>query len=119
MEFLSELKAKGKIDEIGLTNVNRKYLEEFSDHFDIASLQVQVSLFDRRVERGVGKLCRKKNIKIFAYGSLLGGFVSEKWLGKEEPELTQLANRSLGKIQASYRFGLRMGRVSATPLHFK
>ena len=26
MEFLSELKAKGKIAEIGLTNVNKKYL---------------------------------------------------------------------------------------------
>ncbi len=99
MEFLSELKVKGKIGEVGLTNVNRKYLEEFSHHFDIPSLQVQVSLFDRRVEHGVGKLCHKKNIKIFAYGSLLGGFVSEKWLGKEEPELTQLANRSLVKYK--------------------
>lgn len=99
MEFLSELKAKGKIAEIGLTNVNRKHLEEICEHFDIASLQVQVSLFDRRVEQGVAQLCRKKNIKIFAYGSLLGGFVSEKWLGKEEPELNQLANRSLVKYK--------------------
>lgn len=99
MEILSELKAEGKIAEIGLTNVNRKYLEEFSEHFDVASLQAQVSLFDRRVERGVGELCRKKNIKIFAYGCLLGGFVSEKWLGKEEPQLTQLANRSLVKYK--------------------
>jgi aryl-alcohol dehydrogenase-like predicted oxidoreductase len=99
MEFLSELKAKGKIAEIGLTNVNRKYLEEISEHFDIASLQVQVSLFDRRVEQGVGQFCRKKNIKIFAYGSLLGGFVSEKWLGKEEPDSQQLENRSLVKYK--------------------
>lgn len=99
MEFLSELKAKGKIAEIGLTNVNKKYLEEIAEHFDVASLQVQVSLFDRRVELGVAQLCRKKNIKIFAYGSLLGGFVSEKWLGKEEPESKQLANRSLVKYK--------------------
>ena len=99
MEFLSELKNQGKINKIGLTNVNRKYLEEFSDRFDIASLQAQVSLFDRRVERGVGELCRKKNIKIYAYGTLLGGFVSEKWLGKEEPQLNQLPNRSLVKYK--------------------
>lgn len=99
MEFLSELKAKGKIAEIGLTNVNKKYLEEISGHFDVASLQVQVSLFDRRVEQGVAQLCRQKNIKIFAYGSLLGGFVSEKWLNKEEPEFNQLANRSLVKYK--------------------
>jgi len=99
MEILSELKAEGKITEIGLTNVNREYLEEFSERFDVASLQAQVSLFDRRVERGVGALCRKKNIKIFAYGSLLGGFVSEKWLGKGEPLAEQLANRSLVKYK--------------------
>lgn len=99
MEFLSELKAKGKIAEIGLTNVNKKYLEEISEHFDVASLQVQVSLFDRRVEQGVAQFCRKKNIKIFAYGSLLGGFVSEKWLGKGEPGLEQLVNRSLVKYK--------------------
>lgn len=99
MEFLLELKAKGKIAEIGLTNVNKKYLEEISGHFDVASLQVQVSLFDRRVERGAAQLCRQKNIEIFAYGSLLGGFISEKWLNRKEPELNQLTNRSLVKYK--------------------
>lgn len=99
MEFLSELKAKGKIAEIGLTNVNKKYLAEISEHFDVASLQVQVSLFDRRVEQGVAQLCRQKNIKILAYGSLLGGFVSEKWLDKEESDSEQLVNRSLVKYK--------------------
>jgi aryl-alcohol dehydrogenase-like predicted oxidoreductase len=99
MESLSKLKAKGKIAEIGLTNVNKKYLKEISEHFDVASLQIQVSLFDRRAEQGGAQLCRNNNIKIFAYGSLLGGFVSEQWLGKEEPELKQLANRSLVKYK--------------------
>jgi aryl-alcohol dehydrogenase-like predicted oxidoreductase len=99
MEFLLELKAKGKIAAIGLTNVNRNHLEEICEYFDIDSLQVQVSLFDRRVEQGVAQFCRKKNIKIFAYGSLLGGFISEKWLAQEEPELNQLANRSLVKYK--------------------
>lgn len=99
LEFLTELKAKGKIAKIGLTNVNKKYLEAISEHFDIASLQVQISLFDRRVEQGVAQLCRKKNIQLFAYGSLLGGFMSEKWLGKGEPDLEQLANRSLVKYK--------------------
>lgn len=99
MEFLSELKAKGKIAEIGLTNVNRKHLEEICEHFEVDSLQVQVSLFDRRVEQGVRQFCDKKNIKVFAYGSLLGGFVNEKWLDKEEPELSQLENRSLVKYK--------------------
>lgn len=99
MEILSDLKAKGKIAEIGLTNVNSKYLEAFTQRFEIFSLQTQVSLFDRRMERGIGKLCRRKKIKIFAYGSLLGGFLSEKWLGKVEPDANQLENRSLVKYK--------------------
>lgn len=99
MEILSDLKITGKISEIGLTNVNSTYLEEFSEHSEVASLQTQVSLFDSRVERGLSELCRKKGIKIFAYGSLLGGFISEKWLNKDEPQLEQLANRSLVKYK--------------------
>ncbi len=99
MEILFELKAQGKIQEIGLTNVNKKYLQEFLQHFDIASVQAQVSLFDRRIERGVGQLCGKENIKVFAYGSLLGGFVSEKWVGQKEPRFENLTNRSLIKYK--------------------
>lgn len=99
MEILSELKSEGKIAEIGLTNVNRKYLEEISERFDIASVQAQISLFDRRVERGLGAACRKRNIKLFAYGSLLGGFVSEKWVGAEKPRIEQSENRSLVKYK--------------------
>lgn len=99
IEYLSKLKLKGKIAKIGLTNVNKKYLEEITEHFDIASLQVQVSLFDRRSEQGVAELCRQKHIKLFAYGSLLGGFINEKWLDKAEPDLEKLANRSLVKYK--------------------
>ena len=99
MEFLSELKVKGKVAKIGLTNINTRYLKEFLEYFDIASVQVQASLFDRRIEQGIGELCCKKNIQIFTYGSLLGGFVSEKWLGKKEPDLHQLENRSLMKYK--------------------
>lgn len=99
MDILSELRLKGKIAEIGLTNVNSKYLEEFTERFDVASLQTQVSLFDKRIERGIGALCHKKKIKVFAYGTLLGGFLSEKWLMKQEPHLNLLENRSLVKYK--------------------
>lgn len=99
MEVLSELKAKGKIAEIGLTNVSSQYLTEFIDRFEIYSLQIQASLFDKRIERGIGELCHDQKIKIFAYGTLLGGFLSEKWLNQEAPDLNQLENRSLVKYK--------------------
>ncbi len=99
MEILLELKARGKIAELGLTNVNRAYLKEFLEHSEVASLQAQISLFDSRVARGLSELCRTSGVKIYAYGSLLGGFVSEKWLDQKEPQLEQLANRSLVKYK--------------------
>lgn len=97
--FLTELKEAGKICEIGLTNVNQHYLTELSSSVEVSSLQAQISLFDTRVVRGISELCNKHNIKLFAYGALLGGFISEKWLAKEEPCLSSLANRSLVKYK--------------------
>ncbi len=99
MDALNKLKAKGKIAAIGLTNVNGQYLKEFTSRFEIASLQLQSSLFDKRIERGIGDYCRAKGIEILSYGALLGGFLSEKWLLKEEPTLQQLENRSLVKYK--------------------
>ncbi len=99
MEILTTLKDAGKIKEIGVTNVSSIYLEELLQRFKISSLQTQVSLFDRRVERGISELCQKNGIKIFAYGVLLGGFLSEKWLAKAEPQLEELTNRSLVKYK--------------------
>lgn len=99
MDILFQLQAKGKIAEIGLTNINSTYLMEFADRFDIASLQIQASLFDKRIERGISTLCRQKKIQIFAYGTLLGGFLNEKWLQTKEPNLSLLKNRSLVKYK--------------------
>lgn len=99
MEVLMALKKSGKINGIGLTNVNSIYLEELLKRFEVFSLQTQVSLLDRRVERGVGDLCRIKGIKVFAYGVLLGGFLSETWLAKKEPKQEELINRSLVKYK--------------------
>ena len=99
MDGLNTLKVKGKIAAIGLTNVNSSYLKQFSDNFDIASLQAQVSLFDKRVEGSVQPICQAKGIKILAYGTLMGGFLSERWLNQKEPSLNELANRSLVKYK--------------------
>ncbi len=99
MKILSHLKDLGKIAKIGLTNVNKVYLEEFTTHFEVASLQVQGSLFDKRLERGLKEFCRNMNIKIYAYGSLLGGFLHKNWLNRPEPSLEQLQNRSLVKYK--------------------
>lgn len=41
--------------------------------------------------------CADKKVKLLCYGSLLGGFLSDKWLGKPEPSIDALTNVSLRK----------------------
>ena len=45
----------------------------------------------------MGKVCIEKDVGILAYGTLLGGYLSEKWLGKPEPEDIESLNWSLKK----------------------
>ena len=63
----------------------------------VASIQVQYSLLDRRPEHGLLDLCRQRGVRLFCYGSLAGGFVSDKWLGQSAP--SDLDNRSLVKYR--------------------
>lgn len=70
------------------------------------SNQVSCSVIDRRLIRGrLGKICIERGVGVLAYGTLLGGFISEKWLGKPEPPDQSNLNWSLCKylrfIQAS------------------
>lgn len=100
LDCLFKIKEAGKISAIGLTNFDSGRLKEIIDAgFDIASIQMQYSLLDRRGERDLMPLCKEYGIRIFSYGSLLGGFLSETWLGKPEPNLSELPNRSLVKYK--------------------
>ena len=99
LEILSSLKEQGKIRAIGLTNFDSRNLAEIFKDFEIFSLQTQVSLFDRRALTTVRELCKQNGVKIYAYGTLLGGFLHEDWLGKAEPRMEELPNRSLVKYK--------------------
>lgn len=84
---LRELQRRGKISHIGLTNTDAAHLELLLDSgFSIATNQVSCSVIDRRLVRGrMAKVCRERGVGILAYGTLLGGFLSEKWLGRAQP----------------------------------
>ena len=43
--------------------------------------------------------CRSEGIKLLAYGTLAGGLLSEKWLGKSEPAAGDLADWSTMKYK--------------------
>jgi aryl-alcohol dehydrogenase-like predicted oxidoreductase len=59
---------------------------------------LQYSLLDRRAEGGLVDLCREQGIGLLCYGALAGGFLSARYLGRNEPK-APLANRSLTKYK--------------------
>jgi aryl-alcohol dehydrogenase-like predicted oxidoreductase len=93
MAELFALKEQGKIRHVGITNFDLARTREFIEAgFKPASTQVQYSLLDRRVESGLGKYCEDNGIGIIAFGTVAGGFFSEKYLGRSEP--MEFATRS-------------------------
>ena len=92
---LARLADRGKIRQVGLTNFDTPHVKEFvAAGIPIAAHQVQYSLLDRRPARDMVTL----GIPLLCYGSLAGGFFSERWLGVEEPS-EPLENRSLTKYK--------------------
>ena len=84
---MARLKEEGLIGAIGVTNFDAAHLRvALSDGVPIATNQVSFSLIDRRAAGDLSALCREKSVRLLAYGTLCGGFLSDKWLGKAEPD---------------------------------
>ena len=84
---LKKLRDEGLIAGIGLTNFDAAHLRlALADGIPIATNQVSFSLLDRRAAGDLSALCREKGVKLLAYGTLCGGFISERWLGQPEPQ---------------------------------
>lgn len=96
---LARLREEGKIRCLGVTNFDVPRLRSLlAAGLSVVSNQVQYSLVDRRPENGMTALCRSHGVRLLGYGSLAGGFLSERWLGAPEPE-EPLPNRSLVKYR--------------------
>ena len=82
---LVRLKEKGKIRNIGVTNFDTEHLSALVEaSVPVVSIQSQYSMFDRRPERNQLEYCRAHGIAMFCYGTLSGGFLSEKYLGRAD-----------------------------------
>lgn len=99
LSHLLTLQKQGKIQYIGLTNTDAAHLELLvNSGFPIATNQVSCSVIDRRsVRNRLSLVCEESGVKILAYGTLLGGYLSEKWLGQPEPTDLESLNWSLRK----------------------
>lgn len=95
---LSALQREGLIAHLGGTNFDSEHTAAMLDAgVPLVSMQVQYSLLDRRPEGSLVPLGRQRGVQLLCYGTLAGGFFSERWLGAAEP--TELSNRSLIKYK--------------------
>ncbi|MFQ5524967.1 MAG: aldo/keto reductase [Thermoanaerobaculia bacterium] len=97
---LQELRAEGLIRHLGLTNFDTAHLRlVIESGIEVVSNQVCFSLLDRRAARGMAELCRERGIGILAYGTLAGGLLTERWMGRPEPDIQTLATWSQMKYK--------------------
>lgn len=98
--WLQELKAEGLIQCLGLTNFDTAHLRiVLNSGIEVVSNQVCFSLLDQRASHAMSALCIAHNIKLLAFGTVAGGFLTERWLDKAEPTL----NDSLTWSQMKYK----------------
>lgn len=97
--WLAGLQRAGKIRLLGATNFDTTRLAELLEAgARFVSHQVQYSLLDRRPERGMADLCARRGIHLLCYGTIAGGFLSERHVGAADPASAP-ANRSLVKYR--------------------
>ena len=78
-----ELQQEGKIELLGGTNFDTPHTSELlAAGVPLASMQVQYSLLDARPEHGLVGLCRERDMHLLCYGSVAGGFLSDRMAWK-------------------------------------
>jgi aryl-alcohol dehydrogenase-like predicted oxidoreductase len=100
LDHLAELKERGWIAQLGLTNFDTRRLREILDHsIPIVSNQVQFSLVDTRPARQMAALCAERGVGLLTYGTLCGGLLSEQYLRAPEPGRAELVTASQRKYK--------------------
>jgi aryl-alcohol dehydrogenase-like predicted oxidoreductase len=100
LQYMVELQNEGKIKHLALTNFDTEHLQIITAAgIKIVSNQVQFSLVDRRPQVNMVKFCQEHDIKLFTYGTICGGLLSEKYLQKPEPKGLEINTTSLRKYK--------------------
>ncbi len=97
--WLTEIQQRGHIQLIGATNFDSVRLAElFEAGIPIALHQVQYSVLDHRPSRDMTVFCAEHGLWLACYGTLGGGYISDRYLGTEAPT-EPFENRSLRKYK--------------------
>lgn len=87
---LQELKKQGLIKHLGVTNFDAAHLRvAVASGIELVSNQVCYSLLDQRANGEMKAVCDAYDVKLLAFGTLAGGFLSNRWLNKPEPKVDE------------------------------
>jgi len=88
---LETLRDEGRIRAIGVTNMDTAHLRvAIMSGIRLATNQVSGSLIDRRFTTRLAPFAAAHGVGLLCYGTLLGGFLSERWLDAPEPDWESL-----------------------------
>lgn len=97
---LKQLQEEGLIKHIGVTNFDAAHLRiACASGIPIVSNQICHSLLDQRATLEMTAVCDEYNVKLLAFGTLAGGFLTDKWLDKKEPSEAELKTWSQMKYK--------------------
>ncbi len=97
---LQALKDEGLIRHLGLTNTDTVHLRMLVESgIEIVSNQVSYSLLDQRALGAMTEFCLEHGVHLLAFGTVAGGFFTERWLGAPEPSLEALETWSQMKYK--------------------
>jgi aryl-alcohol dehydrogenase-like predicted oxidoreductase/enamine deaminase RidA (YjgF/YER057c/UK114 family) len=97
---MTRMKTEGALLHLGLTNVDTDHLRMLVKHsIPVVSNQVSFSLLDRRAAGAMSAFCAKSGVRLLAYGTLCGGFLTDRWVGKSEPLAADIPDWSKSKYR--------------------
>jgi aryl-alcohol dehydrogenase-like predicted oxidoreductase len=100
LRHLSALRDEGRVRHLALTNFDTPHLERIvSEGIEVVSNQVQYSLVDLRPEVQMVERCQRLGVQLLTYGTLCGGLLTDRYLGRPEPVRAELNTASLQKYK--------------------
>jgi aryl-alcohol dehydrogenase-like predicted oxidoreductase/enamine deaminase RidA (YjgF/YER057c/UK114 family) len=98
--LLDECRREGLIGALGACNFDTAHVAvAVASGIPFVSNQVCCSLLDRRATGRLADYAEAHGVRTLAYGTLAGGFLSDKWLGRPEPAMDALATWSQMKYK--------------------